>query len=338
MASHQTRQDPRDDAKAADRRLEILARLVRSTVHQANNSLAVLRGLLDVARVGAAGALVPERDPVLALEELLAALSHVTRAPTSKRSTFDLADPLERARLLLAPLARDLSADLHWGPADRGRIVDADPLAVQQVLTFLVADRILAGSPSLRLSVRLDAEVCRVQVVFLEVNEASPSLVEAFRARAAAWGFALGERRLGRAAVYRLVFALESGPVPDVLPGRKVLGRILVAHHDVGERELVGTVLREGGYQVVSPAEGKLQSALEEQAFDLMLLDAELEVHEPSLYGSLRERPRVPVALIGSTAPQGRPNLDRPLRPSALLSFVGAALGAAGVVERGDFP
>lgn len=119
------------------------------------------------------------------------------------------------------------------------------------------------------------------------------------------------------------------------------MSRILVVEDDRATRQLLGTVLKQAGHDVVTANDGA--GALKEVAggrFDLMLLD----IWMPKMNGlevlarlkDVEPRPRIvvmtsddtPETLLGAVREQAHEYVKKPVQPAELIALVGEALAA----------
>lgn len=325
---------PEESGFLARERSRLLPSLVPPLVHRLNNALAVIQGLGEIG-------MEPSRNEMLARElaaarALLAGLSSFAREQAPSVETFDLREALRGVISLSRPLAEAAGVALEAREPARGVIVRGDSGQLEQLLTTLLLQEILAvgggsgGRGLVRLSLRRGGGRAVVTVVRPRGDRGTtPPAIMASAARFAERnGASLFMRSLGSVACYRLVFpVLEEAEDSDAdfAGGSR---HLLLVEGDGQLSELIKTICTEAGYSVHEPDGGAFDPVTADiEHVDLVLFDTDLEEHRPGILGALEARfdGSGRLLLLGDPprgARSSTPCLRKPFRPHELLTAV----------------
>lgn len=267
-----------------ERRAHTLLRLLSPLVHRLNNSLAVVQGVHELGPQAREAERDLARAELAVLGQVLARLALLARPRAARAQRVELREVFRTHELLLAPLAAGLGVQLVL------RAEGVDTLEVDgslEPLLLSACSALLAEEPPDRL--RLLARASRRGLV-LALGTTGPARPRAELAALRALARELGWRERVRvshgASVLRLTMPVPVGAPATVAPGGGGRARrVLLLHGADAERELVSTLLRENGWNVlvcaVEPRAG---------AFDLALVERRLALEDPGLPARLRAR------------------------------------------------
>jgi len=336
-------------------RRRILAVLLPPLVHRLNNSLAVIHGTLETAGIRLDPArLQSARREAQRMSHALSRASLFAKEHRPSEASFALAGVLRASEVLLRPLAESRGVELESGQVARGVVLRGDESRLEQLWVHLVAEAILAlaasregstSQPGPRLRISLTRGVA-LRLALVGLSPAATGelrrLDQGIEGPAAELGIRAVRLRLGassgglslsfREALVASAPETPAGGVAGIWEGRVLL---IEPFPEIGE--LLRDVLAEQGLEArhvldVETA-GKL---LMDEAWDLVILDTEIEALSPGLLEMLRAsrwalEDRLGVMDDGRQALDlgGLVVLEKPIRPAHLLGFVGERLGLA---------
>ncbi len=344
--SREIQQQTTEDFLGEERR-SLLPLLIPPLVHRLNNSLTVLHAAGELGSSGS-GSEAAERE----FRAARSALGHLTiLARTHDESgpaTFDLGEVLRGVEVLLTPCAEALGVALRCSPPAGTIASNGDPALLEQLVLVLVADELMvlarerlsaaraAPPPTMRVTVSQSGSRIAVRLARARIQGRDDAPTALWR-KAADWleptGATVYLRSIGEASCYRIVFPAAVEEAGEAAHGPSRDERLLLAEDDEPLRELIATVLTEAGYRV-NTLEGVqlVAGELAATAADLILLDADVELAQPSLMAELEAVPGLAERLLFLGAPHAEPRavpvLPKPFRPHELLAAVRARLDA----------
>jgi len=337
------RTDPPPAGDADRVRLELLAQLVPCLVHELNNSLAVLRGVLDILvqdTGDASGRRVLEESGSSA--RLLARLSSLAKDDVDAVAVTDLGELVCDHAPLIEAFAKSRGIGLCVDAALGRAHVALRPRLFGRRLTTLVLALLHARDEAeqpLRASVRMHVRADRVELrcaaapVTSRDADALLRMLGAALAEGCATAPAAPPRvvRRARAVGIRLRPSHELLTAPaERAADPPARARVLLLGTGEPYEDELEELLRDSGYVVLRNESGDdYVSALESSAVDVALVDAVLLGSSAGLLARVLEDPscgRARVVVLGDLAGLvDLPTIPNPCPPDALLAAVEAA-------------
>ncbi|MFT5288485.1 MAG: hypothetical protein ACI8QS_000386 [Planctomycetota bacterium] len=337
------RQSQLDASGIAALQCELLGQVVPSVVHDLNNSLSVMRGVLELIAhdTDDASARHAIKESVSA-SKLLAVLSIYAKGDREGLGVQDPAQLINRVTSLLRALATSLAVQLQVSAPEGQAILSTGPRSFsRQLLTLglvLIRSAKVAG---LRSRVRLRMKVQAESVVLRFV--ASTSGADEALVGACIAGF-LGEvegatevrrHRTQSARSIELRLPAQIAKQATLATDQGAAGaqsqRVLLFGLETFCCEELGEVLRESGYGTVErQVDGDVEGTLRTSAADLALIDARILQGNPHLLQRIQAgdiTPSLRVIILGEGAHcPGVRTLPNPCPPGELLSAIAEEL------------
>jgi len=310
---------------ARNLRRELLARIVPPLLHVSNNALAALRGGIELLEQGSGR--VPPTFVYEQVDRLAAALDnlgHLARDPSDPPRTFELATLLDRALVLVGPLAAESGIELQRLEEVRA-VVEGPEEGMLHLVVLELAGRIPEAPARgvLRLAVRRRGDTCCIRFVSTGLPEVAAGRREVIASSGRALAGALGgnyrARGGTRGGAAQLLLSAHS--LVD-LEGRSAgRGRVLLCAPEGEAAELCEAVLTQEGFHV--RVDGSFEPG--SGPFDVLVIDDALG--EEAIRRLAARRPaKTPVLLLagdlagGVSIPCSR--LPKPFGPRELVHEV----------------
>ncbi|QDU69705.1 response regulator transcription factor [Engelhardtia mirabilis] len=327
------------------RRDAALAALVPAVAHRLNNGLATVVGLGELVRAKPAAPAVKQLaatvdDQTRAVVRLVRFLSSFAKDAEGPPDKVDARFALDQARELLEPVcqATGLSIEVDLPSAMPAVLVSR---ALLQLAVVLGVESALVGRGN---TYRMAARSSPSGFV-VELGDGRDSELDRDVWSSLGIVPADHEDSSGPSKTLRVNLAgLERGPsdtpeggaTPLAAPAASAAPSVLVLERDTQLAELVGIVLREGGYAVTTCSDpAGARAAAGERAFDLLLVDQGEGVQRRREALALVDEltsPRGPAIGCFSQGPVAEDRaelacLAKPFRPAELLAFAAGLLG-----------
>ena len=336
-----SRSDERDDQL----RNQLLAGLVPAVVHELNNSLAVLRGSLEVIaqETGDVGGQQAVAESIKAAT-LLTRLSLFSKSDEEPIRELDLCQVVRDVEPLLAAFAKSQALGVELQVPQRVALVDANEATLWRSLSALVlrlaqAARGAPGRPRIRLALRPHGQGLAIRLLSNVPVEVETEALEALGTFATAVLASVSGAHATGASVHRSRNALG---VEVRLPGSLAGGDAGVRATSTGARvlllglgddleDVVEELLLESGY-AVTRSRGAEQglTLLDRVPASVALVDARLLTESQAFLSRLvgdRETTETRAILLGPERNvAGLPSIPHPCPPDVLLAALQAAL------------